>query len=168
MSTAAQKRQHRIDHGLCPVCGKDAAPYYLCHTHRQRNALSRLLDKAAERGIFQREKEAGKVYYKHKPDSNTFEDFAWAKSMWDMNANDARLKPRMGRRPVDLDETLMSIFVEAGRPLTMEEIYAAWGKLRTLRKTNSLAGDMTAIILAQRRREEKNAKRAALAKRIAR
>ena len=40
---AAQRRAHRVDHGLCPQCGKEAAPYYLCFDCRQLGAMSRML-----------------------------------------------------------------------------------------------------------------------------
>lgn len=151
--------RYRIDHGLCPECGKEAAPYYLCTNHRQLGSLTRLLNKMADRSIIQK-LDGGRYAIPHGWNGRNIDDFAWGDTLFDMKPDDKRLRPRMGRRPIDLDETLMSIFFEAGSPLQMEEIYAAWGKLRSQRKHASLAGDMTAIIAAQRRREMRDAKRA--------
>jgi hypothetical protein len=163
-ATQASKRQYRIDHGLCPYCGEEAAPYYLCTKHREIGALGRLLDRSVARCILSREKDKGRVYYNKPTGFNppTAADFEWRDTYFDMKPNDKRRRPRMGKRPVDLDETLIEIFETAGRPLQMHEILEAWGRLRTKRKTSSLAGDMRAIIEAKRHREAKNAKRAAL------
>ena len=161
--TAAQKRQYRVDHGLCPVCGNEAAPYYLCPTHREMRALGRLLDKMADRGVIQKERRSGKNFYLSPPGwkGADMADFRWHDTIYDMKPNDKRLRPRMGRRPIDLDETLIGIFREAGKPLDMDEILFAWGKLRSKRKQASLASDMTTIIAAQRKRKMRAAKRLA-------
>jgi hypothetical protein len=156
-----EQRQYRIDHGLCPECGRESAPYYLCEEHRQLNSLTRMLNRMADRGVLQKEKQGGKSYYSPGVNSARCGDFSWRQTLFDMDPDDKRLRPRMGRRPIDLDETLISIFETAGRRLTMEEILSAWGKLRSKRKTESLVGDMSAIILAQHRRDERNAKRLA-------
>lgn len=160
-----KSRQYRIDHGLCPLCGKEAAPYYLCHSCRQTAMIGRMCDLMAKRGVVKRLKDKGRVYYQIPPGWNgrSTKDFNWSPCGIDLKDTDKRLRPRIGRRPVDLDETLTEIFMEAGTPLTMEEIVAAWGRLRSKRKTSSLAGDMTAIIAAERRRNERNARRAAIA-----
>jgi hypothetical protein len=160
-STASERRQHRIDHGLCPICGEEAAPFYLCHDHRTYAAFERMLNRMSERGIAKKEKIKGKNYWSIPAGWNgpRVEDFHWNPRMGELKLSDKRLRPRMGRRPIDLEDTLVEIFREAGKPLTMEEVHAAWGALRSKRKTASLAGDMVAIIKAQRRREERNAKR---------
>jgi hypothetical protein len=165
MTTAKERKQYRIDHGLCPLCGKEAVPYYLCQEHRSRNAFTRMLNRMSDRGIISREKDGGKVYYKHLPGGRSVHDFPWGKMLWEMDSNDKRLRPRLGRRPVDLDDTLIEIFETAGKPLRIDEIIAAWGKLRSKRKTESLAGDMRTIIAAQHKRDAKNARRAAIAAR---
>lgn len=158
-------RQYRVDHGLCPICGKESAPYYLCEHHRKIGMVSRMCDLMAKRGVILRHKEKGRVAYSRPdgfngPDTH---DFKWLPRWGGLKEGDKRLRPRLGRRPVDLDETLVRIFMDAGRPLSIEEVVIAWGRLRSKRKTESLSGDMTAIIVAQRRRDERNAKRAAIA-----
>lgn len=162
--SGAEKRQCRIDRGLCPECGEEAAPYYLCLTCRQLGSISRIMNRAADRGIVKKEIDGGKAYYSVPPEFNgrSTDEFHWAKTLFDMDPDDKRLRPRMGKRPVDLDETLIEIFETAGKRLQMHEIFEAWGRLRTKRKTASLAGDMRAIIEAQRRRGAKNAKRATI------
>lgn len=161
IETTTDRRQHRIDHGLCPECGEEAAPYYLCANHRQLGSLTRMLNKMADRGIIQKSKDGRSNTYGIPSgwSGRKIDEFNWGKMLFEMEDGDKRLRPRMGRRPIDLDETLISIFTDAGRPLQMEEILAAWGKLRSKRKHASLAGDMTALIEAQRKRDERNAKR---------
>ena len=159
-TTASERRQYRIDHGLCPLCGKESAPYYLCEDHRTYQAVGRMMKLMAKRGIV---KDHGRTGYSiplgwNGPDVS---EFQWRPRMGELRPGDKRLRPRLGRMPVDLDETLIGIFREAGRRLTIEEIYEAWGKLRSRRKTESLAGDMAALIRAQRRRDERNGKRLA-------
>lgn len=90
---------------------------------------------------------------------NNTADFRWQKYLLEMDADDKRRRPRINRRPVDLDEVLMGIFRASGQPLQIEEIYQAWGRLRSRRKTATLAGDMAKIIAAQRRRDARAAKR---------
>ncbi len=157
-------RQYRIDHGRCPECGEESAPYYLCTKHREIGAVGRMMNQMAERGVVKKER-IGRHTKPEGFNGRSIDEFTWAKRLWELDPDDKRFRPRLGRRPVDLDETLIGIFQEAGRPLQMEEIVAAWGKLRSKRKTRSLAGDMAAIIAAQQRREERNAKRAAVARR---
>lgn len=160
-TTAKQRRQHRIDHGLCPECGEEAAPYYLCPTHRLKGSVSRMMGRMADSGIVIKGKDGQQTTYSVSSGWETkFDEFACGTTLFDMDPDDKRLRPRLGRRPVDLDETLISIFVQAGRPLQMEEICAAWGKLRSKRKHATLAADMAALIAAQRKRDERNAKRA--------
>lgn len=164
----ASLRRHRVDHGMCPKCGKEAAPYYLCWDCRILGALARFLDRMSKEDILKREKVNGRVCFSVMPDYKLLLDQkTFATYLWDMDPDDKRLRPRLGRRPVDLDETLVSIFMAAGKPLTIEEIQSAWGKLRAKRKTESLAGDLSAIIRAQRRREDRNARRAATIQRSA-
>lgn len=158
-----KNRQYRIDHGLCPVCGDEAAPYYLCHKHRQIGMVGRMLKLMAQRGVVEQSKENGRNYYRVAPGhERRVDEFSWRPRGSELDPNDKRFRPRLGRRPVDLDETLVQIFLDAGRPLQIEEVVAAWGRLRSKRKTESLAGDMRALIEAQRLRDMRNAKRAAI------
>ena len=159
--TARERKQFRVDHGMCPECGREAAPYYLCGQHRTLGAMTRMLNRMANRRTIKKEKVGRANHWSILKGGAEVADFQWAKSAFEMEASDKRLRPRLNRRPVDLDETLHEIFITAGKPLLMEEIYAAWGKLRSKRKSASLAGDMAAIIQAERRRAERNAKRAA-------
>lgn len=76
---------------------------------------------------------------------------------WD----DKRLRPRLGKVPVDVEKELSGIFVALGRPAAIEEVIAAWGQLRERRKHESTAGDMAALIAAKRKREIRAAKRKA-------
>lgn len=157
-----KSKQWRVDHGMCPMCGKEAAPYYFCWDCRVDKSFNRLLTKMADRRILKKEGKGKHALFSIGDSNLTTDQFHWGQWIWDLDPDDKRRRPRIGRRPIDLDETLIRIFESAGRPLTMEEILFAWGKLRSQRKTTSLAGDMTAIVLAQRKRDERAAKRAAV------
>lgn len=152
---ATERRAYRIDHGMCPECGKEAAPYYLCFECRKLGSMRRMLTRMADLGIIEKIKRHKGRFdaFKSVESGKRVANFAWNQTLWDMPAEDARRKPRINRRPIDLDETLFGIFREAGHPLQMEEIYEAWGRLRSKRKHGTLAGDMAAIIAARRRRE---------------
>lgn len=161
--TPAERRRHRVDHGLCPSCGKEAAPYYLCPDCRTKASMLRMLNTMARRGIIDKSRRGRDSLWSIEKgkDRPQIDQFRWGKYLLEMDDSDKRLRPRMGQRPIDLDETLMSIFRDAGKPLSMEEIYHAWGRLRSRRKTGTLAGDMSKIIAAQRRREGRSARRVA-------
>ncbi|WP_152663882.1 hypothetical protein [Sphingomonas sp. SRS2] len=117
-----------------------------------------MLNKMAERGIITKARRGRENCWSSGDSNLKTSDFTWGKNLFEMSAADKRRAPRIGKRPVDLDDTLFGIFADAGKPLTMEEVYTAWGKLRSKRKTGSLAGDMTAIIEAERRRQRRSAK----------
>ncbi len=68
------------------------------------------------------------------------------------------MRPRLGNMPVHVVPELIQMFTDFGRPVSLEEIMAAWGRLREKRK-NPLVSDMSALIAAQRRREARNLKR---------
>jgi hypothetical protein len=169
--SARERRQHRIDHGMCPECGKEAAPYYLCWDCRLLSSIGKRLNKFAARGICEKIGSGKNATFRLAPDIigaerslklDEINKFRWGDTLLDMDANDKRARPRINRRPIDIDETMMAIFRNAGKPLDMQEIYMAWGALRSRRVHQTLATDMTAIIKAQRKRDERNAKRAAL------
>jgi len=148
------KRQHRIDHGMCPQCGREAAPYYLCYDCRSVSSLRRTLNRMHEHGALRRERSGRSNLWSIGERDNLDELDIRGTLLIGIKEGDGRLRPRMGKRPVDLDETLFSIFRDAGKPLTEDEVVFAWGRLRSKRK-GSLASDMAAIIAAERRRERR-------------
>lgn len=157
-----KSKQYRVDHGLCPNCGEEAAPYYLCHKCRDLTALTRQLNRMVDQGVLERERLGrGFGYSVNKTSGKTLDDFVAYKAWIDLSPDDKRRRPRLGRRPIDLDETLIGIFQNAGIPLTIEEVVAAWGHLRSQRRHETLATDMTVIIKAQRKRDDRAAKRLA-------
>lgn len=162
-TTRRDLRRHRLAHGLCPTCGKEAAPYYLCSEHRQLLWLDRVLSRFAAAGKFKREKIGGRVHWSLGPNPDAGEDIQWREP----KDGDRRFGPRLGRVPVDVEATLAALLRDMGRPASLDEIMAAWGKLREKRKTASLAGDMRALIEAQRRRDERNARRTVISQRRA-
>lgn len=159
--TAKERRQHRIDHGMCPECGGEAAPYYLCWDCRSLASITKMLNRGVKLGVFTKQGTGKHTLWGAGARISDKIDFG-ATYLWDMNPDDKRLRPRINRRPGDLDETLMGVFMGAGKPLTMEEIYMAWGALRSKRRHQTLATDMTAIIKAQRKRDMRAAKRVAI------
>lgn len=167
----AKSKQYRVEHGLCPACGKESAPYYLCSDCRFKGAIVHRLKRMVKAGAIETSKSGNSTLYKPAPNMIEIADtMRWGKEIFGKagsDSTDGRLRPRLGRRPVDLDETLVGIFFDAGKPLTMEEVVTAWGRLRSKRKTESLAGDMRAIIEAQRKRDRRAAKWAEVQARLA-
>ena len=119
-------RQERIAKGLCPNCGSEAAPYYLCGRCRFRELIGRFLRKAAKAGVVKRE-QRGRQSYWSRLDRAKFDDVDYREAT---REDDKRLRPRVKGVPVDVEAEIMSIFTRAGKPLTVEEIYAAWGHMR--------------------------------------
>jgi hypothetical protein len=153
------KAEERLASGLCPQCGAEAAPYRLCARCREINIFRRGLKKLAGGGVVHEEKKNGKLWFT-AGDFSKAEDvrlsFAFEGSKGD---DDGRYRPRLGRIPVNVETEIFKIFEAFGRPVTMEEILAAWGKLREDRKHATVAGDVTALIAAQRRRQARAQKR---------
>jgi hypothetical protein len=151
--------KERAEKGLCPQCGKEAAPYYLCADHRTIAMVGRAMNRAEKYGGVTKEKRGGKAYWRIR-DMAAIEG-NWRPCGWDLDPNDKRLRPRLGRVPIEVDRELLRLAYDMGCPFTTEEIIAAWGRLREQRKAGTIAGNMAAIIKAQRRRDERNARRAA-------
>ena len=148
-------QQERVAKGLCPTCGKEAAPYYLCADHRLTGKIERILRRVHAAGGVTREKRGVKAYWS-MGDREAWDRLAWRP---DPKDGDKRLRPRIRGVPVDVEATVIEIMRSLDRPCTTEEIVAAWGRLRTERQHATVAGDVAALIEAQRRREARNAKR---------
>lgn len=147
-------RRDRIAKGQCPNCGKEAAPFYLCGECRFKGKVVRGLDRGAKYGGFTRERRKDGVYY-GLGDSRAWDAIKWRAEAKD---GDKRLSPRLRGTRVDVERTLVEIIRYAGKPCTLEEIKAAWGRLRAKRDT-PLAADLARIIVAEDRRKAKAAKR---------
>jgi hypothetical protein len=74
--------------------------------------------------------------------------------------SDGRGKPRIRGTRVDVDATLVEVIRFIGRPCTIEEIVAMWGKLRS-RRESPLAHDLGRLVIAADKRARKAAKRIA-------
>lgn len=161
MKKASLQRQ-RILAGLCPTCGKESAPYYLCADHRFQKKIEHILKRATKSNALTVERKGRSNYY------SLGDEAAFRKIKWraDPKDSDKRLRPRLGRVVVDVEDELYRLLSDMGRPATIEEIVQAWGRLREKRKTGSLAGDINQIITAERKRQQRNAKRLLHAKRM--
>jgi hypothetical protein len=124
--------------------------------------IGRFMKRAEKFGAVKKEKRGNESYWLLE-DPSAFDRGRWWKCGWNLDPDDKRLKPRLGRIPVEIDQELLCLAASFGRPFSTEEIIAAWGRLREQRKAGTVAGNMTAIIKADRRRAERNARRAALA-----
>lgn len=165
--------QERILAGQCPNDGNEAAPYRLCHSCRQKIRFGRALKNAGKKGIFKGEKTSkGYVWsmplgYKTDP-SWQAANAAWEsdKGTENMGLNiiegDKRYDPKLRGIRVDVTRTLLQVIQFIGRPATLEEIMAVWGKLRAER-SSPLAHDLGRLIMAQEKRDRRNAKRASQA-----
>ena len=148
-------RGERIAKGMCPNCGAEAAPHYLCGKCRLMAKVGRIVNRAAKVGGVVKSRHDGAMHYS-MGDREAWDRIAWRP---DPKEGDGRLRPRLGRIPVDVGNEIVGILTSLGRPATIDEIVAAWGRLREERRRGSIAGDMVAIIEAQRRRNERNLKR---------
>ena len=157
-----QKR--RVENGLCPQCGAEAAPYYLCAKCRQMRSLGRLLDRAEGHGFFRSEARGrSRMWFlpDSKPNADISEVMPQPYPLWGegQGFDDARLRPKIKGLPVNVEATLIELMREEARPLTVEEISTAWGRLRLKANRVSAAHDLRALILAERRRQSRAAKR---------
>lgn len=155
MGERPKLHRDRISRGLCPNCGGEAAPYYLCWKCRAVAKIGRILRRAEKAGGVNADRSARKTLWRMKS-ADAWDTIAWRA---DPKAGDGRLKPRMRGIPVDVENTLRQILVDADRGLTEADVFAAWGKLRAKREA-PLHADMSRIIAAQRKREAKMARRA--------
>jgi hypothetical protein len=79
------------------------------------------------------------------------------------NESDRRFRPRLGGIPVNVEAKIVELMGSIGRPVPIEEIAQAWGRLRgeKKRKKGNAAADVRAILLAGERRKKRAAKRLA-------
>jgi hypothetical protein len=77
--------------------------------------------------------------------------------------SDRRFRPRIGGIPVNVEAQIFRLAEGMGREFSIDDIIAAWGKLRgeKKRKKGSAAADVRAIILAEDRRRKRAEKRQA-------
>lgn len=157
-------RQERAAKGLCPNCGKEAAPYYLCAECRFKAKIIRVMNRVEKAGALRKERRGrdtmwSMAYWGNDRLTKEDVDGIIEKMRWhpDPKEGDGRLRPRLGKIPVDVEKELFALMTEMARPATIEEIVAAWGRLREKRRTSSAAGDLARIIEAQRKRERKAA-----------
>ena len=153
--------QQRVAKGLCPKCGAEAAPYYLCDRCHFRGQLHRFLASGRKQGL---------VEQLVDPDDRRKRRFratgpgiVHKMSYNGLDPGD-RSAPRLKRIPVDVERELAAILEQAGKPLDVDEIVEAWGRLRVRnqkRQRISVASDLAYIIESRRRRSEKLARRAA-------
>jgi hypothetical protein len=153
-------RKDRAAKGLCPDCGGEAAPYYLCdrcHTTRQ---VRRFLVKAESAGAVDLYRERGVRMVRSVGGAREWE----AACSLRPNALDLgeRGAPRMRGVPVDIQTELLRILSRAGRPVTVEEIAETWVRLRRRPDRSATAG-VKALIDAEDKRARKRARNAALA-----
>jgi hypothetical protein len=159
--------QEWLAKGRCPRCGKEAAPYRLCWDHRSMEMIGRLMKAGIKAGhiTVDRENSRGRPLLYGLSDKGRNSNDLWnfrPAFEGKKGSDDKRYRPRLGRVPVDVEREIVGILRAFGRPANVDEIIIAWGRLRETRKTSSLTGDMVELIKAQRRREERNAKRLAL------
>ena len=159
-----QRIRERVANGQCPRCGEEAAPYYLCHKHRQEGRIIRALNRGAKVGFLTKEKIGRDVYFNLGDQTVTAK---WGSTpISGLPDSDKRSRPRLRGVRVDVEQTLLNVIRFIGRPCTLEEIQAAWGRLRD-RRDSPLPNDLGRLIAAEDRRAARNARRAALAQKDA-
>ena len=156
------RRQRRVDAGQCPNCGKEAAPYYLCPDCRAKNSLRSKLNGMAKHGVVRK---GGRVNLSHWWEGDVSLEnsgmITKPSPLWGegKGKDDKRLRPKLGKIPVDVERELVGMLQRFDRPVSEEEIISAWGKMRVRRDRASAAGDIVALISAERRRERRSKKR---------
>jgi hypothetical protein len=145
-------RRDRLNKGLCPHCGAEAAPYRECETHRFQRLLGRILRRMEARGFAQRAREGHADVWSRVPGAGPLPEGIYREAQ----EGDKRLQPRLHHVPVDIEQTLKVMFTHLrGGPVTEAEILAAWSKLRERKGRVSAAQDLALLILAQRKRERR-------------
>jgi hypothetical protein len=157
VTTAREKE--RIAKGLCPRCGKEAAPYYLCQSCRYGDRIVRMLNRGHKGGGFKKERR-GNTNYWSIGDASAIDKIKWQP---DPKPGDKRRLPRFRGVPIEIEQAVLGALESIGRPATLEEIIAAWVRLKADRGGGAVSHHLVAIIKADDRRARKNARRAALA-----
>jgi len=149
--------KERVERGLCPQCGGEAAPYYLCSKCRLKGRFARCLKRGARLGMFLETRDGRGFRYSKAAGIDdkkaNAEYMKWATPL-NMPDSDRRSLPRLRGHRVDVERTLIEVMTHLGRPSTTEEIMAAWGKLRG-KRTDPLAGDLARIIAADDKRKRR-------------
>lgn len=150
------KQQDRILRGLCPRCGKEAAPYYYCSDHRFEGQIVSRLRRTDKAGATVSEKRQGKRYYRIGR-AEAFDEMIWRDPK--SPEKDRRFLPRLRRLPVDIETALIELLREADKPCTEQEIVFLWGALRRKSNKGELNQAVRAIYAAQERRKLRSQKR---------
>jgi hypothetical protein len=146
--------KNRLAKGLCPHCGAEAAPYRECETHRFQRLIGRILRRMEARGFAQRAREGHADVWSRVPGAGPLPEGIYREAQ----EGDKRLQPRLHHIPVDIEQELRALFAKMdGGPIAEEEILEAWQRLRLRTGRVSVAHDLVALILAQRKREKRSA-----------
>lgn len=159
-------QQDRIAKGQCPNDGKEAAPYRLCYDCRQKLRLTRALNRGVRHGVIKTMAGTSRVTMKSTLWLGDKADDPEANKQWSkwstkvvLPETDRRGDPRLRGIRVDVEATLIAVMQRIGRPCTIDEITAAWGKLRS-KRADPLPTDLANIIKAADKRARKALKRA--------
>lgn len=157
-------RKERAAKGLCPNCGEMAAPYYLCGKCHCLNQLRKMARTMPGRFTWEpdpsdrRRKLIGLASWVGRLE---IEEMAVLKPR-ELDFGE-RGKPRLRGVPVNVQEELLGILARAGRPMSEEEIIAAWVKLRPRPNAGSVAANMARVVAAQDKRARRMARNRAMA-----
>lgn len=163
MNNRQAKAQERVDNGLCPQCGEEAAPYRLCFKCRHINRFRRSLHRLERHGVVTARREGGKILWKLVPEKRDEPlDNRWQTPI-NPPDSDRRFRPRIGGIPVNVEAQIFKLVEQFDRPFSLDEVVQAWGRLRgEKRKRGSAAADVRAILAAEEKRRRRAAKHRAL------
>lgn len=148
-------RKERATKGLCPYCGKDAAPYYRCQDCHQLEQVRKAIRNGLRAGAFRQER-CSKDRRQKKVWLVPGADRSWTERDRSLSFGE-RDRPRLKGVPVDVERELYGILERAGRGLTEQDLIEAWAKLRPRPNRQSIAGDLAKIIVAGDKRARKAA-----------
>lgn len=160
MNGRQAKARERLDNGLCPQCGEEAAPFYLCYMCRQKRRFMRAIDRMIVTGSLT--SDTGDNRGKLRVNEAVPLDDRWATNIVPPES-DRRFRPRIGGIPVNVEAQIWKLCESFDREFSIDDVVRAWGRLRgEKRKRGSAAADVRAILAAEEKRRRRAEKHRAL------
>lgn len=103
-------RQRCIEKGLCPHCGQPCAPYYECEKRRSYKRIHSLVVRMVKAGAIIKGPDGYSMGHGEYPGCK------------DVLESDVRLLPRIGKKPITVEQLVIDALLEIGTFATEAEI----------------------------------------------